>query len=116
MVVGYYHEEMFGDRRGFIRNAHGVLTNFRRFVRGLESPGALQSKDGTLECTIPPPVRWGRASFLAIADETGEWVAGGVGTHNAYAVTRNVPRWTDTEIEVAGFNGAYGKSSGILNN
>lgn len=52
--------------------------------------------------------------FLLISDETSKWVAGRVG-QNAYSVWLNVSHWTDTEIEVSGFAGAYGSDDRKLN-
>lgn len=53
--------------------------------------------------------------YLEMADETRHWVAGRVGLPNAYAVLLSVSRWTDTEIEVTGFGGAYGSENRRLN-
>jgi hypothetical protein len=63
--------------------------------------------------THPPSARE-TTQFLLISDETAEWVAGRVG-QNAYSVWLNVSRWTDTEIEVTGFAGAYGSDNRKLN-
>jgi hypothetical protein len=49
--------------------------------------------------------------YLAIGDNTARMEAGHVGD----AVTLNVARWTDTEIEVTGFGGAYGMGTWVLN-
>lgn len=46
--------------------------------------------------------------YLAIRDKTAGWAAGRVTRQNIDAVTLNVARWTDTEIVVTGFAGAYG--------
>jgi len=52
--------------------------------------------------------------FLLISDETAKWTAGRAG-QNADSVWLNVSRWTDTEIEVTGFAGAYGSDNRKLN-
>jgi hypothetical protein len=46
--------------------------------------------------------------YLAIRDKTAGWAAGRVTRGNIDAVTLSVTRWTDTEIVVTGFGGAYG--------
>jgi hypothetical protein len=53
--------------------------------------------------------------YLAIADETANWVAGRVGPQNIYSILLSVDHWTDTEIGVTGFGGAYGQRDERLN-
>jgi hypothetical protein len=62
-----------------------------------------------------PPSTNQTTPFLAIEDETANWVAGRVAAGNIYSVLLSVSRWTDTEIEVAGFGGAYGKKHWTVN-
>lgn len=53
--------------------------------------------------------------FLAIADETGHWVAGRIQPNNADAVTVTISAWTDAHIVVEGFSGQYGLHGWKLN-
>ena len=62
-----------------------------------------------------PPSTNQTTPYLEIADKTARWVAGRVGPHNAYSVMLSVSRWTDTEIEVTRFGGAYGTRNPTLN-
>jgi hypothetical protein len=55
------------------------------------------------------PYTNGNSPYLAIG--TASMEAG----HEGDAVTLNVARWTDTEIEVTGFSGAYGMGTWVLN-
>jgi hypothetical protein len=57
------------------------------------------------------PYTNGNSPYLAIGDNTARMEAG----HEGDAVTLNVARWTDTEIEVTGFSGAYGMGTWVLN-
>jgi hypothetical protein len=47
--------------------------------------------------------------YLAIRDNTAHWAAGRIIPVNWDEVTLNVASWTDSEIIVTGFSGAYGK-------
>ena len=51
--------------------------------------------------------------FLIIRDLNGKWEAGRA--RNSYAVMLRVSRWTNTEIELAGFAGKYGFGTWRLN-
>ena len=53
--------------------------------------------------------------YLQISDATGGWSAGRAGIGNTYSVMPKLSRWTNTEIEVAGFDGAFGKGRETLN-
>jgi len=46
--------------------------------------------------------------YLAIRDNTAHWSAGRIIATNWDEVTLNVASWTDSEIVVTGFSGAYG--------
>lgn len=46
--------------------------------------------------------------FLAIRDNTADWAAGRMTPENSDEVTLSVESWTDAQIVVAGFSGAYG--------
>lgn len=46
--------------------------------------------------------------FIAIRDKTARWAAGRIIPENWDEVTLNVANWTDSEIDVTGFAGAYG--------
>jgi hypothetical protein len=53
--------------------------------------------------------------YIAIHDDThaaaAHWEAGHVTPSNWDAITLNVARWTDTEIQVTGFGGGYGRGT-----
>jgi len=51
----------------------------------------------------------GDTPFLAIRDKTSHWAAGRLIPENWDEVTLNVASWTDSEIVVTGFAGAYGQ-------
>jgi hypothetical protein len=53
--------------------------------------------------------------YLQISDETGNWSAGRAGIGNTYSVMPKLSRWTDKEIGVTGFGGAFGKGRQTLN-
>ena len=53
--------------------------------------------------------------FIAIRDKTAQWAAGRIIPENWDEVTLNVARWTDSEIVVTGFAGAYGQHWWRLN-
>lgn len=48
-------------------------------------------------------------AFIAIRDKTARWAAGRIIPQNWDEVTLNVASWTDSEIVVTGFAGAYGQ-------
>lgn len=49
--------------------------------------------------------------FIAIRNITGQWSAGRITPENADAVTLTVTNWTDSQITVEGFSGAFGRES-----
>lgn len=53
--------------------------------------------------------------FFAIRDLTGHWAAGRIIDRNPDDVTLSVASWTDAEIVVTGFFGAYGQNGWKLN-
>ncbi len=53
--------------------------------------------------------------FIAIRDKTAHWAAGRIIPENWDEVTLNVAQWTDSEIVVTGFAGAYGQHWWKLN-
>lgn len=53
--------------------------------------------------------------FIAMRDKTGQWSAGRITPENADDVTLNVSKWTDSQIIVEGFSGAYGAGTRKLN-
>ncbi len=53
--------------------------------------------------------------YLAIRDNSRHWSAGRIIPKNQDEVTINVTRWTDSEIVVTGFAGAYGRNDWVLN-
>jgi excisionase family DNA binding protein len=57
----------------------------------------------------------GDTPFLAIRDKTAGWAAGRIIPENWDEVTLNVAHWTDSEIDVTGFAGAYGQHWWKLN-
>ena len=57
----------------------------------------------------------GDTPFIAIRDKTARWAAGRIIPQNWDEVTLNVADWTDTEIVVTGFAGAYGQHWWKLN-
>jgi len=57
----------------------------------------------------------GDTPFIAIRDKTARWAAGRIIPQNWDEVTLNVANWTDTEIVVTGFAGAYGQHWWKLN-
>ena len=61
-----------------------------------------------------PPSTSETTQFLQVSDETAKWTAGRAG-QNAYSVWLNVSHWTDSEIELTGFAGAYGSDNRKLN-
>jgi len=52
--------------------------------------------------------------FLAIRDTSARWAAGRIIPWNWDEVTLNVASWTDSEIVITGFSGAYGKKGWTL--
>ncbi len=65
---------------------------------------------------IHPPFVDQSTAYLLISDKTANWVAGRRYWNNTYTdVVLSVSRWTDAEIEVSGFSGAYGKGNRTLN-
>lgn len=57
----------------------------------------------------------GDTPFIAIRDKTSRWAAGRLIPENWDEVTLNVAYWTDSEIVVTGFAGAYGQHWWKLN-
>lgn len=57
----------------------------------------------------------GDTPFIAIRDTTSRWAAGRLIPANWDEVTLNVASWTDSEIVVTGFAGAYGQHWWKLN-
>ena len=57
----------------------------------------------------------GDTPFIAIRDKTARWAAGRIMPQNWDEVTLNVADWTDTEVVVTGFAGAYGQHWWKLN-
>ena len=53
--------------------------------------------------------------FLAIRDKTADWAAGRMTPENSDEVTLSVASWTDAQIVVAGFSGAYATHAWKLN-
>ena len=53
------------------------------------------------------------SQYISIYDETSGWEAGYSPDGNC--VTLDVGAWTDTEIVITGFNGAYGWGNWVLN-
>jgi hypothetical protein len=68
---------------------------------------------------IHPPYLYKNTPYIAIHDDTdatgAHWEAGHVTAGNWDAITLSVRRWTDTEIQVTGFGGAYGRGTWKLN-
>jgi len=56
------------------------------------------------------PLKGLNTAFLAIGDETAHWSAGRTVPQNADDVTLNITTWTDYEIVIEGFSGAYGQN------
>jgi hypothetical protein len=52
--------------------------------------------------------------YLEIADLTGNWTAGWINNGNPNQVTLNVTSWTNTQIVIQGFTGAYGQNNWVL--
>jgi DNA-binding winged helix-turn-helix (wHTH) protein len=48
------------------------------------------------------------SSYLAIRDKSAHWAAGRITPENVDEVTLTVASWTDSELVVSGFSGAYG--------
>lgn len=57
----------------------------------------------------------GDTPFIAIRDQTARWAAGRTIPENWDEVTLNVASWSDSEIVVTGFAGAYGQHWWQLN-
>jgi hypothetical protein len=51
----------------------------------------------------------GDTAYIAIRDQTARWAAGRIIPQNWDEVTLNVAHWTNSEIVVTGFAGAYGQ-------
>jgi hypothetical protein len=57
----------------------------------------------------------GDSPYIEISDLTGNWNAGLSNSTGANTVTLNVSQWTDTQITIQGFLGAYGQFGYVLN-
>jgi TIR domain len=57
----------------------------------------------------------GDSPFIKISDVTQNWNAGNSSNGDSNSVTLNIGSWTDTEIRIHGFTGAYGQNNWILN-
>lgn len=53
--------------------------------------------------------------FIAIRNNSKQWSAGRITPDSADDVTLNISNWTDSQITVEGFSGAYGSSTRKLN-
>ena len=56
----------------------------------------------------------GDSSYIQITDTTANWAAGLVNNTGSNTVGLNVTSWTDSQITLAGFQGAYGQSTYVL--
>ncbi|MGO8756860.1 MAG: hypothetical protein ACLQG3_01930 [Terracidiphilus sp.] len=52
----------------------------------------------------------GDSKFIRITDQTKQWNAGSSRDYPADKITLSIASWTDTQIEIRGFAGAYGSS------
>ncbi|HLJ45113.1 MAG TPA: hypothetical protein VKU01_03855, partial [Bryobacteraceae bacterium] len=56
----------------------------------------------------------GDTSFLSVQDASAGWAAGFNNQFNAETIHLNVTSWTDSQIVISGFTGAYGQGNFLL--
>jgi protein involved in polysaccharide export with SLBB domain len=57
----------------------------------------------------------GDSPYLEIADLTTNWTAGYINNGSPNQVTLDITSWTNTQIVIQGFTGAYGQNNWVLN-
>jgi hypothetical protein len=117
MVVGYFYEEMFGTRHGFIRKGQGVVTTFDVSCEGTAT--AITSVTPLIAGVTDTSTIKGRhfGIYRSLTNSAGPHIviddsavgrgcgeeASLVGDVGKDPLGLGVLRWTDTEIAVTGF-------------